>query len=311
MKMLPVSKIRTGDTIGIFSSSSPTNKSSILQMQRYFEEKGYKIKTAKHVFDSLGYMAGKAENRAEDLNNLVADDEVRMIMTAGGGKSALQMLPFVDYKLIREKQKGIIGLSDPAILLNAITSTSGIITIHGPNGYNFGETIISKFSESNWWNIVTGKIRQANRISLGSCAKVLKESGDVKGVLYGGHMATIRNLIGTRWEPDWSSSILFLEEAFSDFSNIDTTLTYLNYCGILDRIRGLVFGKLEQCGEKNYEVKEQFKDIILRNCREYSFPIIMDALIGHTDDKVTLPIGANVCLSTTEQSIILENEIVF
>ena len=61
-------------------------------------------------------MAGSARARADDLNELVADDNIKMIMTANGGKSTLQMLPYIDYDLIQKKQKGIIGLSDPSII---------------------------------------------------------------------------------------------------------------------------------------------------------------------------------------------------
>lgn len=143
------------------------------------------------------------------------------------------MLPYIDYDLIQKKQKGIIGLSDPSIILNAITVRTGVITLHGPNGYNFGDSHITKFSEENWWNIVTGK---QTDIGLGADAVVIKGNTDITGRLYGGHLGTIRNLIGTRWEPDWNSSILFLEEAFSDISLFDTMLTHLNYCGILEKI---------------------------------------------------------------------------
>ena len=309
--MLPIKKIQSGDTIGIFSSSSPTNRNSLMQIEEYFNLKGYKVKIAPHALDSLGYMAGSPQNRADDLNNLIADDEVKIIMTAGGGKSALQLLPYIDYDLIRKKQKGIIGLSDPAILLNAITSISEVITLHGPNGYNFGETTISKFSEENWWKIVTGEIEKTNTIYLGDSAKAIKGTSEISGVLYGGHLSTIRNLLCTKWEPNLNSSILFLEEAFSDISLIDSTLTYLNYCGGLEKINGLIFGKLELCSESNYDVIEHFEDIILRNCQDYSFPIICDALIGHTDEKVTLPIGAKVTLSLTQRNIILNGKIVF
>ena len=308
--MLPIKKLLPGDTIGVFSSSSPTNQQSLLQIEKYFNRRGYKVKIAPHTLDSFGYMAGTSQNRANDLNDLVADEEVKLIITAGGGKSALQLLPLINYDLIRKKQKGIIGLSDPAILLNAISSISNVITLHGPNGYNFGETTISKFSEENWWRIVSGEIEDTNTIYLGDTARAIKGTGEINGVLYGGHLSTIRNLLGTKWEPDLNASVLFLEEAFSDISLIDSTLTYLNYCGVLRRINGLIFGKLELCSESNYDVKERFDDILLRNCQEYNFPIICDALIGHTDDKVTLPIGAEVTLSIKQKSVMLNSKIV-
>lgn len=303
MNIIPIKKIEPGDTIGLFSSSSPTNENSVNNIKDYFEKRGYIVKTSSHIYKSNGYMAGNAKERADDLNELVEDDSVKLIMTANGGKSALQMLPYIDYERIRKKQKGIIGLSDPSILLNAVTVKSGVITLHGPNGYNFGESQITKFSEKNWWDIVTGK---QTEIGFGTDATVIKGNRDVTGRLYGGHLGTIRNLIGTEWEPDWNSCILFLEEAFSDISLFDTMLTHLKYCGVFEKIHGLVVGKLEQCYESNYSVIESLQEIILRNCEEYDFPIIMDAWIGHTDDKVTLPIGAmgKLCLSGVKLDLI-------
>lgn len=297
MDILPVKKLEPGDTIGLFSSSSPTSERSVNNIKKYFESKGYKIKTSSHLFASNGYMAGTAKERADDLNELVNDNDVKIIMTANGGKSGLQMLPFIDYEAVRKHSKGIIGLSDPAVLLNAVTAKSGIISLHGPNGYNFGENSLSEYSEKNWWDFVTGK---QNNIYLGEEAYVLRGKGDITGTLFGGHLGTVSNLLGTEWEPEWRASILFLEEAFTNYSSIDAMLNHLRYCGVFDKINGLIFGKLEQCGESNYEISESLQDIILRNCDGYDFPIVTDAWIGHTENKVTLPIGGSAELSLND-----------
>ena len=306
MDVLPIKRLEPGDTIGLFSSSSPTTESSVNNIRNYFEKKGYKIKTSSHIFASNGYMAGNAKERSDDLNELVNDDSVKLIMTANGGKSALQMLPFIDYEAIRKHPKGIIGLSDPSVLLNAITAKSKIITLHGPNGYNFGENNLSKFSQRNWWNFVTGNLMQIN---LGEDVTVLKGNEDITGTLYGGHLGTIRNILGTEWEPDWNACILFLEEAFSDYSAIDAMLTYLRYCGVFEKISGLLFGKLEQCHESNYDISENLQEIILRNCEGYDFPIVIDAWLGHTDNKVTLPIGGLAELSLLKCCLNMKNAV--
>ena len=74
-----------------------------------------------------GYMAGTPKERASDLNALINDDEVKLIMTANGGASAIQILPFVDFYAFSKKPKLIVGLSDPSCLLNALTSKTGVI----------------------------------------------------------------------------------------------------------------------------------------------------------------------------------------
>lgn len=311
MNHLKIRKLNKGDYIGIFSSSSPTNLEALEKMKKYFTKKGYKIKTTPNILEDFGYMAGTAKQRASDFNMLINDDEVKLIITANGGKSALQLLPLIDYDTIRIKSKGIVGLSDPSILLNAITAKTGLITIHGPNGYSFGHSEISKYSEDNWWKIVSESVEIPYEFPINRDARVIKYGETVSGQLYGGHLSTIRNLIKTEWEPDWDGCILFIEEVFSEFSTIDTMLTYLDYSGVLSKIAGLVIGKLEQCEEKNYKLKESFEDIVLRNCKSYNFPIIIDVLLGHTDDKLTLPIGAKVRFNSKDRKIELLDNVVF
>lgn len=308
--VIPFKKIKEGDCIGIFSSSSPTNDKSINKIKEYFSQHGYRVKVAKHTLSQYGYMAGSKYDRANDLNQLIRDDDVNIIMTANGGRSAIQLLNLIDYDALKDTKKGIIGLSDPSIILNAITTKTSLVTIHGPNGYNFGDTTISNFSEKYWWNLVTGNLNINDLIPLNNDIKILREGNDAVGKLVGGHLGTIRNLIGTPWEPNWDNKILFIEEAFTEYSAIDTYLTYLDITGVLKRINGLVVGQLFCCNENNYSVIEKFEEIILRNCEAYDFPIISNVLLGHTDDKITLPIGAQVKLSTKDRNMQLISTIV-
>jgi muramoyltetrapeptide carboxypeptidase len=141
--------LRPGETIGIFSSSSPTTEEAVTRLRKYFEMRGYRTKVAPHTLLASGYMAGEPRQRAADINMLFTDDEVSLLMTATGGASAIQMLPHVDYEAIAKHPKILAGLSDPTCLLNAITAGTGLPTFHGPNGYNFGHKSPTAFTEAN------------------------------------------------------------------------------------------------------------------------------------------------------------------
>jgi muramoyltetrapeptide carboxypeptidase len=86
---------------------------------------------------------------------------------------------------------------------------------------------------------------------------------------------------------------------------------HFKLAGIFDKISGLVIGRPEGVEEKLYpSTKETMQDIILRICRGYSFPILYGLDIGHTNDKVTLPIGAIAEIDQSNSSLIITEKVI-
>jgi muramoyltetrapeptide carboxypeptidase len=301
METIKIQRVSPGDCIGFFSSSSPTSPRRLAKIEETFAERGYRVKFGKNILRSDGYVAGTAAERTADFNDLLLDDDVKLIVTAKGGKGAGQMLPLIDFDLVKQARKGIVGLSDPAILLNAITGKTGLITIHGPNGFNFGSQL-SGYTARNWWSFIEKPIGPGDKFDLIPDAVTVRP-GIATGRLLGGHLRTIRNLIGTPWEPDWTGAILAIEDVGTRYCDIDAMLTYLDYTGVLGNIAGLIVGQLADCPPENSV--ETIEQIVMRNCANYDFPILSNVLIGHTDDKLTLPIGAEVILDSDQKTLTL------
>ncbi|MCG7522904.1 LD-carboxypeptidase [Streptomyces sp. OfavH-34-F] len=93
---------------------------------------GFEPVLAPHAATSHGYRAATETQLADDFHALISDPEIDTVLCAGGGKSANRLLRNLDYRLIAEHPKPIVGVSDPSLLLNAITSRTGLITFHGP-----------------------------------------------------------------------------------------------------------------------------------------------------------------------------------
>ncbi|MGE5222645.1 MAG: hypothetical protein ACM3PY_09415, partial [Omnitrophica WOR_2 bacterium] len=148
------------------------------------------------------------------------------------------------------------------------------------------------FCEDNFWPLVRDELSLPYAFPTKGHFQVLRGGSGVTGRLVGGNFGTIQPLIGTRWEPEWRGSILFVEEFFARLSRTDQILAHFRLAGVFDQIRGLIVGKPEQIEPE----AESLEEIILRNCAGYKFPIITDVLVGHTDDKLTVPIGCRVRL---------------
>ncbi|HSV86772.1 MAG TPA: LD-carboxypeptidase [Levilinea sp.] len=300
------SRLKPADMIGIVSTSSPVNAEMVDRTRCYFEARGYRVRTGAHVLERFGYMAGAAELRAGDLNEMLSDPDVRMIVTATGGDSAIQMLPLIYYGTLSLDPKIICGLSDPSILLNALTARSGVPTFHGPNGFDFGGGITA-FTEQNYWPLVTGQLSFPHRLPVEAQVHVLRAGPAVQGWLWGGHLATIQGLLGTPYLPQWGGAILFLEEFQVDYARTDAMLAHFRHAGIFDRIRALIVGQPVEIGQAG---AESYEELILRNCAGTSFPIVANVPLGHTPNKITLPIGGKVRLDTSAHRLELLDPVV-
>ena len=93
---------------------------------------------------------------------------------------------------------------------------------------------------------------------------------------------------------------MFVEEYHVELHRTDAMLAHLRLAGIFDGIRGMLVGQPVECDPVEVETLE---DIVLRNCAGYDFPIAANLPIGHTDDKLTLPIGCRVRLDTVHPAL--------
>ena len=81
-------KLQEGDTVGVIAPSSKIDKDDLEVINNsvlLLEGRGLKIKFGNNAFkDTLGYSATPQE-KAEDINKMFADKEVKMIFCVSGG----------------------------------------------------------------------------------------------------------------------------------------------------------------------------------------------------------------------------------
>ena len=86
-----------------------------------------------HLFDRYGYLAGRDEDRAADINTFFADPEVKAVLSLSGGWGCNRLLPLLDYELIRKNPKIVMGMSDITGLLLGIYAKTGLVTLLRPD----------------------------------------------------------------------------------------------------------------------------------------------------------------------------------
>jgi|GEM_PF-4012634 len=82
-------------------ASSPVAPEALERIVRYRQTRGYRVTLGAHIRAALGYRAGSADQRIEDLMAMFLDPRVRAILPANGGRGASHLLPLLDYRVIQ------------------------------------------------------------------------------------------------------------------------------------------------------------------------------------------------------------------
>ena len=283
--MIVPDKLKKGDIIGVVAPSNPIvgdNIEEIKKAKEIIEADGFRVKFSKNLFSNTNIYSGTAKEKAEDINNMFADKDVKMIWCAKGGNNSNSTFEYLDFDIIKNNPKIICGYSDITSITNIITEKTGLVT----------------FSSTNFKTIATDETdysyKQAlNRFVQGSLEfgqndfKIIK-NGEAEGKLIGGNLSLIRGLVCGKYKVDFTDKILFIEELGyeTDPAMVSNNLYYMKQNGVFDKIKGLWIGNYE------HESGIALEKIVLDCIEEkYNFPIIKSNNFGHIEKKEVIPIG--------------------
>lgn len=296
MKILPKA-LKVGDTIGVVAPSNPIIDENIEEMERarkIIEEKGFKVKYSKNLFSNTNGYSASAKEKAEDINSMFEDKEVKMIWCAKGGENSNSVFDYLDYEMIKKNPKIICGFSDITSITNIISAKTGLVTFSGTNF----KTIATDETDYSLKQILNRFVD--NKLELGEKEDkyVTIHEGTGEGELIGGNLSLTRGLVEGKYKIDFEDKILFLEElGFETGPALASNyLYYMKQNGVFDKIKGLWIGNYEH--ESNISLEKIVLDVL---DNEYDFPIIKSNNFGHIDTKTVIPIGTKVKIDTSKE----------
>lgn len=297
-------RLKAGDTVGlVMPSSANWDATDVDILLDALTTLGLKGKLGGHVFDRRGYFAGRDADRAADINAMFADPAVHAIHCIQGGWGAARLLPLLDWDLIARHPKILQGFSDITALLLSLYHKTGLVTFHGPNG-------ASTWSEFNvgWMKQVTwnGEAATFRNLAEPTTAIVQTEhrtrvitKGTARGRLLGGNLTVLTAILGSPYVPDFTGSILFIEDVQEAPYRIDRMLTQLSLAGILKQVRGVVWGTCSRCDPGEGFGSLTVPDVLMDHIGPLGVPAFHGAMIGHVSRQFTLPLGIEVELDAS------------
>ena len=292
-----LNKLKKGDTIGVVNPSDRINDDDIPEIkeaERLLKERGYNVVFGKNVYKNTTGYGASAKEKAEDINYMYANKNIKAIMSVKGGFNSNSVYEYLDLNVIKENNKIICGYSDSTSYINYIHSKTGNIGCIGPNFKSLNSPDTNYYSlnemlkrfENNYYDLATDE----NEF------RVIKD-GQAEGVLIGGNLSLITELVD---EIDFTNKILFLEEfSFESPSAMVSNYLYkLRQKGVFKRISGIWLG--------NYEGDISIEKILLDTIEDMNLniPIIKTDNFGHIERKITVPLGVKAKISNGKISLI-------
>lgn len=255
-----------------------------------FERWGLHVEIGTHALDQLGYLAGRDQDRLDDLNDALRDPGVRAIFASRGGKGAYRIAAQLDLDAARADPKPLVGFSDITYLHLALHTAGVPGGFHGP---------FANWNDDYYDVDCAEGLRRALMV----CEPVvvcsnpadytaqLNRGGPATGVLIGGNFDTLSRSVG--WAlPELDGAILLIEDHHgTGLGQIDRCLAQLTHCGQLGKVAGIAigtFGEFETAQAGGWTLTDVFSSWL----DKIDVPVLGGLPIGHGRNPATVPLGS-------------------
>ena len=221
--------------------------------------------------------------RADDLNSAFKNKEITHIFDVSGGVLCNEILPYIDFEIIKNSKALYFGYSDLSVLLNSIYRKTSKKSFY----YNI-KTILTYNGLENFKNtFLTGSY---DMFSLWNYKWLL--GSNIRGTLLGGNIRCTLKLAGTEYIPNFKNgkeNILFLESNSGDINKIRSFLAQYEMLGIFSNISGLILGEFTEINSKVQN--KELEEICINICKKYNISLIKTCEIGHNPESKGIVIG--------------------
>lgn len=314
MQRIIPAKLKVGDEIRVIA---PSRGLKIIGQDcretalKRFNSWGLNVSYGKNTNDENWDILGSTEvdKRVEDIMDAFSDPQIKGIFTVIGGFNSNQLLPHLDYEMIKKNPKIFCGFSDITALLDGIYAKTGMVTYSGPHFSSIGMIKGNEYTIQNMKKMLMGDgknqieasaewsddlwfLNQDEREFIPNDDYWLIQKGAAKGKILGGNLGTFNLLLGTEYRPAFDEpTILFIEDCYTssgDATAFDRNLQALIYQPDFKNVKGIVIGRFQKASEVT---REKLEHIIKSRPELAQLPVVANVDFGHTTPLLTLPIG--------------------
>ena len=279
--------LKAGDRVALIAPSGFVSPERLELAVRGSRDIGLEPVLGRSADARHGFLAGRDEERAADLNWAFADDSIAGIICIRGGYGAARILDKINYSAIAANPKVFCGYSDITALHTAINQRAGMGTSHTPVAVEFAG--LDEYSRRSFMRLVFEGAADWALENPPAYKMEHLNPGHMKGMLCGGNLSILAASIGTPFEIETEGKILLIEEVSEPPYRVDRMLRQLLSAGKFADCAGVVFGVFEKCESENSpSIRELIVELGL------NVPVIFGYRFGHSLPTASMPLGSLV-----------------
>lgn len=270
-------QLKSGDTVALVACSdpiSPDRRVQINELIGYLQQWGLQVVESKVLMQPHTIQA--SEEKANELNRLVADPQIKAIFDISGGDLANGVLPYLHYDRIRTAQTAFFGMSDLTVVLNAIVHQSHIQTYH----YQIMNLVKEQGAEQR---------QQFYRTFFEGASDLYNfdfdfiQGENLNGDVIGGNIRCFLKLVGTPYFPEVAGKVILLEAWSGRAHRIISMLDQMDQAGIFATCSGILLGTFTEIEQHHeWDIIQQH---LLQLTAKQPIPIVKSTGIGHNSNS--------------------------
>jgi muramoyltetrapeptide carboxypeptidase len=239
------------------------------------------------------------ERRVAQLHEAVRNSEVDIVLALRGGYGMSRILPQIDLALLANSGKRFVGHSDFTALQMALLATHGTMSFAGPMICDdFAREEASDFTLQHFWQCLR---HPSHAIGFASDDN---PDVDVSGTLWGGNLTMLTHMLGSPWFPHVDGGILFIEDINEHPYRVERMMLQLLHAGALNQ-KAIVLGDFSAYRLSDYDNGYDFDSMLAWLRQRIGVPVLRGLPFGHIRDKVTLAVGCDAHVKSTQGGAVL------
>lgn len=288
----------------VFSPSGVVAEPAVLRRAlRRLQALGFDARLDASALARRQRFAGDDATRLASLHR-VAAEAPSIAMTSRGGYGMSRLLDAVDWPLLaRSVEQGTrwVGYSDfTALHLGLLAHTrqpswAGPMALSGFGGEEVDDVTVSCFREA-----MSGELE-----AVGFRTDPGFDGLQGRGVLWGGNLAMVCALLGTRHLPRVRGGVLFLEDVNEHPYRVERCLLQLQQAGVIDAQKAVLLGAFTAWQPSPLDRGYTLKSAVAALRARTNVPVLTGLPFGHVATHVTLPVGRRVDVVVQGREVLL------
>lgn len=300
-----IERLRKGDRVALVATARKVSRDEMAPALKLLRSWGLEAVEPENLYCAENQMAGSDENRADMLQRVLDDDDIRAVFCVRGGYGTVRIIDRIDLSHFAQHPKWIVGYSDVTVLHSHIHQNFGIPTLHAIMPINIPDDADSRHYpavDSLRQMLFEGSFRYENPVSA-PCPTF--RPGKAEGVVVGGNLSILYSLIGTPSDTDTDGKILMIEDLDEYLYHIDRMMTALGRSGKLARLGGLIVGAMTDMHDNAVPFGRTAVEIVWDCVKDYDYPVIFNAKFGHIGtENLALPFGCKTAMEVDSTGVL-------